>query len=487
MDWKADYAGKLTTADRGGRGRQVGRPGRLRPRLRRAAGAGRRPRRPRPRAARRGDRPHGRHGQGRVREARVRRRLLPQLASSSAASTREAVNDGRGDYVPDLLPRDPGPVPQGLPPAGRGPHPGLAARQARLLLVRHLGRLHQAGGAVAKTVIAQVNPNMPRTHGDSFIHVSRHRRHRRGRRSTSSSCRRRRSAPSRRPSAATSPAWSTTARACSSASAASPTRCCCSCTRRTTSASTPRCSARASSTSTNEGVITNARKQLHRDKMVANFLMGTRRLYDFVDDNPAVNMFPVNYVNDPFVIGQNDKVVAINSAIQVDLMGQVVADTMGPMQFTGIGGQVDFVRGAARSKGGKAIIALPSTAKKGTVSRIVAAAHPRRRRHDHARRRRLRRHRARRRPPQGQGPARARLRPARHRRSRSSATRSSRSCKALKGEAWLRRRRERRPYDAPLPHGIHRPGQAAAARRDLQEVGRHHGHEDQQSTVHPAP
>jgi 4-hydroxybutyrate CoA-transferase len=100
--------------------------------------------------------------------------------------------------------------------------------------------------------------------------------------------------------------------------------------------------------------------------------MGTRRLYDFVDDNPAVNMFPVSYVNDPYVIGQNDNVVAINSAIQVDIMGQVVADTMGPVQFTGIGGQVDFMRGAARSKGGKAIIALPSTAKRGEVSRVVA-------------------------------------------------------------------------------------------------------------------
>jgi 4-hydroxybutyrate CoA-transferase len=101
-----------------------------------------------------------------------------------------------------------------------------------------------------------------------------------------------------------------------------------------------------------EGVITNARKTLHRDKMVANFLMGTRRLYDFV--------------------GENDNVVAINSAIQVDLMGQVVADSMGPVQFTGIGGQVDFVRGAARSKGGKSIIALPATARRGEVSRIVA-------------------------------------------------------------------------------------------------------------------
>jgi 4-hydroxybutyrate CoA-transferase len=122
----------------------------------------------------------------------------------------------------------------------------------------------------------------------------------------------------------------------------------------------------------NEGVVTNARKNLHRDKMVACFLMGTRRLYDFVDDNPAVNMFPVSYTNDPYVIGQIDNVVAINSAIQIDLMGQVVADSMGPQQFTGIGGQVDFVRGANRSKGGKAIIALPSTAKRGEVSRICA-------------------------------------------------------------------------------------------------------------------
>ena len=126
----------------------------------------------------------------------------------------------------------------------------------------------------------------------------------------------------------------------------------------------------------NEGVITNANKAVNTGKMTATFLMGTRRLYDFVDDNPAVNMFPVNFVNDPYVIGQNDRVVAINSAIQVDIMGQVVADSMGPVQFTGIGGQVDFVRGAARSRDGKAIIALPSTAKKGAVSRIVAALAP---------------------------------------------------------------------------------------------------------------
>ena len=121
-----------------------------------------------------------------------------------------------------------------------------------------------------------------------------------------------------------------------------------------------------------EGVITNARKTIHPGRLVATFLMGSRRLYDFVDDNPVLSMFPVSYTNNPYVIAQNDNVMSINSALQVDLMGQVVADTMGPRQFTGVGGQVDFVRGAAASKGGRAIIALPATAKKGTVSRIVA-------------------------------------------------------------------------------------------------------------------
>ncbi len=120
-----------------------------------------------------------------------------------------------------------------------------------------------------------------------------------------------------------------------------------------------------------QGVITNQHKTVHPGKMVANFLMGTRRLYDFVDDNPLVNMFPASYVNDPYVIGQNDDVVAINSALEIDLQGQVAADTIGPLQYSGIGGQVDFMRGAARSKGGKAIIALSATAKNGTVSRIA--------------------------------------------------------------------------------------------------------------------
>jgi acyl-CoA hydrolase/GNAT superfamily N-acetyltransferase len=119
------------------------------------------------------------------------------------------------------------------------------------------------------------------------------------------------------------------------------------------------------------GVITNRRKVLHPGTSITSFCMGTRRLYDLVDDNPAFGFYPSEYVNDPMVIGQNDLMVAINSALQIDLTGQVCADSIGHRFYSGIGGQVDFIRGAARSRGGKPIIALPSTAKNGTVSRIV--------------------------------------------------------------------------------------------------------------------
>jgi len=126
------------------------------------------------------------------------------------------------------------------------------------------------------------------------------------------------------------------------------------------------------------GVINGARKTLHPGKIIAGFLMGSRRLYDFVDNNPMVELHPTEYINDPFRIAQNDRMVAINSAIEVDLTGQVCADSIGPRIYSGVGGQVDFVYGASRSKGGKPIIALPSTAtvKGQLVSRIVAMLKP---------------------------------------------------------------------------------------------------------------
>lgn len=119
------------------------------------------------------------------------------------------------------------------------------------------------------------------------------------------------------------------------------------------------------------GVIDNSKKTINRNKCVVSFLMGSRKLYDHVDNNPSVEVRPVDYVNHPFVIAQNDNMISINSALQVDLMGQVNAESIGDKQFSGTGGQVDFVRGASMAKEGKSIIAMSSTASKGKISKIV--------------------------------------------------------------------------------------------------------------------
>ncbi len=124
------------------------------------------------------------------------------------------------------------------------------------------------------------------------------------------------------------------------------------------------------------GAITGARKTMDRGKVVASFALGTKRLYDFIDNNPAFSFHPTEYVNDPYIIRQQHKMVAVNTALEVDLTGQVCADSIGSKFFSGVGGQVDFNRGAAKSRGGKAIIALPSTAKGGTVSRIMTHLSP---------------------------------------------------------------------------------------------------------------
>ena len=124
-----------------------------------------------------------------------------------------------------------------------------------------------------------------------------------------------------------------------------------------------------------KGVITGEAKRIHPGKVVASFAIGSRRLYDFLDDNPLVQMLDVAYVNDTAVIRRNPKVTAINSAIEVDLTGQVCADSLGELQFSGVGGQMDFIRGAALSEGGKPIIALPSETS-GKVSRIVSQLKP---------------------------------------------------------------------------------------------------------------
>ena len=126
------------------------------------------------------------------------------------------------------------------------------------------------------------------------------------------------------------------------------------------------------------GVVDGERKTLHPGKIIAGFMLGTQRLYDFVNDNPIVEMHPTEYVNDPFIIAENEKMVAINAAIEVDLSGQVCADSIGPRLYSGVGGQVDFIYGASRSKGGVPIVAMPATANvKGEVlSKIVPTLRP---------------------------------------------------------------------------------------------------------------
>ena len=124
------------------------------------------------------------------------------------------------------------------------------------------------------------------------------------------------------------------------------------------------------------GAVTNSRKPLYTGKSVATLAFGSERMYKYIDDNPAFAMLPVDYVNDPAVIAQLPKFMSINAALEVDFFGQVCAESMGTRHVSGTGGQVDYVRGAVRSPGGKSFIAFPSTAKGGTVSRITPTLQP---------------------------------------------------------------------------------------------------------------
>ncbi len=124
------------------------------------------------------------------------------------------------------------------------------------------------------------------------------------------------------------------------------------------------------------GIINGERKTLHPGKIIAGFVLGTKKTYDFIHNNPIIEFHPQEYVNDPFVIAKNYKMTAINSAIEIDLTGQVCSDSIGTKLYSGIGGQVDFIRGASRSEGGKPIIALPSATKDNSISRIVTMLKP---------------------------------------------------------------------------------------------------------------
>ena len=124
------------------------------------------------------------------------------------------------------------------------------------------------------------------------------------------------------------------------------------------------------------GAVNNSKKQIHRGKSVTTFAYGSKRIYDYIDDNPAIEILPVNYVNDPNVICKNDNMISINAALEVDFFGQVCAESVGTKHMSGSGGQIDYVRGACQSKGGKSFIAFTSTAKGGTISKIKSILTP---------------------------------------------------------------------------------------------------------------
>jgi 4-hydroxybutyrate CoA-transferase len=305
----------------------------------------------------------------------------PELASSFrtnaffvGSNVRDAVAAGRADYVPVFLSEVPQLFKRGILPL-----------DVALVQVsppdRHgfcsLGVSVDASRAAVETarhVVAQINPNMPRTHGDGLLHVSRielgvevddpiaeHAR----------------------------PALSETEQAIGRHVADLIEN---GATLQMGIGSIPDAVLGALSDHRDlgvhtemfsdgvidlveQGVITGAHKRAHRGKLTATFLLGTRRLYDFVDDNPQIVMLGADYVNDTAVIRRNPAVTAINSALEIDLTGQVVADSIGTRQYSGVGGQMDFIRGASLSERGKPIIALPSTTKRGE-SRIVPILRP---------------------------------------------------------------------------------------------------------------
>lgn len=283
---------------------------------------------------------------------------------------REAVNSGRADYVPISLHQMPWLFKRGILPLDTAivqttqPDPfGFVSLGVEVIASK-------AALENAKKVIALVNPNMPRTHGDSFFHISKI-------------------------TAAVehqSPLPELTRKGFGEVEAAIgkhvaslieggntlqmgigaiPDAVLANLDGQRDLGIHTEMISDGVVEALERGLVTGARKTLHQGKVVGTFVLGSRQLYRFVDNNPLFELRPADYVNDPFVIAQNDNMVAINSALEADLTGQICADSIGTRIYSGFGGQLDFMRGAAASHGGKPIIALPSTGKNGTVSRIV--------------------------------------------------------------------------------------------------------------------
>lgn len=290
-------------------------------------------------------------------------------------NVRQAVNSGRGDYVPVFLSEIPllfkrGVLPidvaliQVSPPDKHGfCSLGVSVDVARAAI------------QIAKHVIAQVNPKMPRTHGNSMIHTSR----------INALVEFEQELPEVKYGSSESETAMKIGAYCAeiiedgatlqTGIGAIPDAVLASLTNHKELGVHTEMFSDGVISLVEKGIITNQHKKKHPGKIVTGFILGTRKLYDFVDDNPIISVIDIDYVNDTAVIRTNPKVTAINSAIEIDLTGQVCSDSIGTYQYSGVGGQMDFIRGAALAERGKPIIALPSTTSKG-ISRIVPFLKP---------------------------------------------------------------------------------------------------------------
>lgn len=285
------------------------------------------------------------------------------------ANVRKAVNEGRGDYVPVFLSEVPNLFRHGIlpldvalihvsPPDDHGfCSLGVSVDAA------------VAATQMAKHVVAQINPNMPRTHGDGQIHISK----------INALVEVNDDLPEQivaEPDEAELKIGQNCAELIDDGATlqmgigAIPNAVLKSLTNHKNLGVHTEMFSDGVIELVESGVINGMNKKIHPGKVVSGFVMGSRKTYDFIDDNPSVAMLDIAYINDTAVIRRNPKVTAINSAVEVDLTGQVCADSIGTFHYSGVGGQMDFIRGASLSPGGKPIIALPSTTKKG-ISRIV--------------------------------------------------------------------------------------------------------------------
>ncbi|EMI72019.1 acetyl-CoA hydrolase/transferase family protein [Leptospira noguchii] len=291
-----------------------------------------------------------------------------------AANTRKAVEEGRGDYIPIFLSECPSLFRKGILPIDVALIQVSPPDKHGFCSLGVSVDISKAAVETAKTVIAQVNVNMPRTHGDGIIHVNKIHSFIEGNLPLHEHF-------SEQPSDIELAIGKNVASLVEDGATlqmgigAIPNAVLTCLTSHKDLGIHTEMFSNGVMELVQKGIITGIHKKKHPGKIVSGFVMGTKKLYDFIDDNPEVSMLDIGYINDPHVIRKNPKVTAINSAVEVDLTGQVCADTIGTKQYSGVGGQMDFIRGASLSEGGKPIIALPSTTSKGE-SRIVSLLKP---------------------------------------------------------------------------------------------------------------